>query len=325
MRQNHYTYMKPLSMSGLGGGATSLSRASSGGAIITLPAIYYAGQNQQQEITVSNFISAGQTLLIPTNLYVWSDDVNTAALTIDISCTIINQGIIMGRGGNGGSAQHSNNTAGQDGGTGIKINSGVSGVTITNAGGFIYGGGGGGGTGENSTLGGGGGGGAGGGKGGRGAIETTQTAGGLPSYSGSSSSKSLGGVGGDNGGSGASSNANNTSTDGGSGGGGGRKIAGGGVVANQAFAPNSSGSYFLRGTGGTGMNYGQTGGSGYSPISSAFNGFIVCGGGGGGYGASGGTGSTGSTNTSGGSGGKAIDDSGQSYTLSNSGVIYGGT
>ena len=68
---------------------------------------------------------------------------------------------------------------------------------------------------------------------------------------------------------------------------------------------------------------GGAGGSGGSSGTNAGHAGTVYhgGGGGGGWGASGGTGRYGG----GGSGGKAIDDSGNSYSLSNSGTIYGGT
>ena len=36
-------------------------------------------------------------------MWVWSDSRTTAALTIDIPCTIINDGKIIGKGGQGGS------------------------------------------------------------------------------------------------------------------------------------------------------------------------------------------------------------------------------
>ena len=88
---------------------------------------------------------------------------NIAALTVDIPCTIINYGKVIGKGGNGGWA----GGGGQSGGPAIKINSGISGVTITNhSGAYIAGGGGGGGGGSRSGKYAGGGGGAGGGAGG---------------------------------------------------------------------------------------------------------------------------------------------------------------
>ena len=125
------------------------------------------GQNSLQEITVSDYISSGGSLSIPSGWWIWSNNTSNAGMTIDIPCTIINNGYIIGRGGNGAGTIGYNGTAG---GPAIRINSGVSGVTITNeTGAFIAGGGGGGGT-QNSTSQrrGPGGGGAGGGTGGTG-------------------------------------------------------------------------------------------------------------------------------------------------------------
>ena len=138
-------------------GQSSEEQLTSGGTI--------NGQAQRQEITASSFISSGGTLRIPSNMWVWSDSRTTAALTIDIPCTIINDGKIIGKGGQGGSGirvknlphpttsaynsgYHTTNLGtGTDGGPAIKINSGVSGVTITNSSGaYIAGGGGGGGS-----------------------------------------------------------------------------------------------------------------------------------------------------------------------------------
>ena len=106
------------------------------------------GQSNRLQMTASSFISSGGTLRIPSNMWVWSDNVSTAALTIDIPCTIINDGYIIGKGGKGGNGQGtSGNTAqnGEAGGNAIKINSGISNVTITNnSGAYIAGGGGGG-------------------------------------------------------------------------------------------------------------------------------------------------------------------------------------
>ena len=76
-------------------GATAEEVLTSGGTI--------NGQAQRQEITVTDYISSGGTLRIPSNMWVWSDDTSTAALTIDIPCTIINEGKIIGKGGQGGS------------------------------------------------------------------------------------------------------------------------------------------------------------------------------------------------------------------------------
>ena len=291
-----------------------LATSGSGGGNILPNAGNVNGYAQQKEITISDFISAGEIITIPANLYVWSDDTSNPALTIDIACTIINNGVIMGRGGNGGSAV-SGSQAGNDGGSAIKINSGVTGVTITNnSGAYIFGGGGGGSAGFVAIESCGGGGGAGGGKGGRGSEETTLTAGGAIGASGSSSPRTYGGVGGENGGSGGSSNNDNSTTDGGaSGGGGGRK-----TTFGIAYAPTVGSSMFAS-RGGSGGNANNTGGNASGGLSAMFRGGA---GGGGGYGANGGIGENGTTV---GSGGKAIDDSGVTYTLTNNGTIYGGT
>ena len=143
------------------------------------------GQVQLKQITASTYISSGGTLRIPSNMWVWSDSRTVAALTVDIPCTIINDGKIIGKGGQGGSGLRKKNLAhptvsaynsgysnpdvgsGSDGGPAINVTS--SGVTITNSSGaFICGGGGGGGSSgvepQNTCSGGGGG--AGGGEGG---------------------------------------------------------------------------------------------------------------------------------------------------------------
>ena len=120
------------------------------------------GQAQRQQISASSFISSGGTLRIPSNMWVWSDSRTVAALTVDIPCTIINDGKIIGKGGQGGSGLRKKNLAhpttsaynsgysnpnvgsGSDGGPAINVTS--SGVTIINSSGaYICGGGGGGG------------------------------------------------------------------------------------------------------------------------------------------------------------------------------------
>ena len=298
-----------------------LLATSSGGAVILANAGNVNGNAQQQEITISNFISAGETLIIPSGLYVWSDDTSTPALTVDISCTIINQGNIMGRGGNGGEGSGSNSVrAGYNGGSAIKINSGVSGVVITNeSGGNIFGGGGGGYAGKYTTSSipqaGGGGGGAGGGEGGSGINNSSSGgSGGDIGNAGDNGASPNGGNGGDHGGNGASSSGLYVSgTAGGGGGGGGRKI-----IGNQTFNSFPSGAYAgYGGAGGINNNAGSNPGGGGGS-------HLPAGAGGGGYGASGGIVPVhGDTTPS--DGGKAIDDSGVTYTLTNNGTIYGGT
>jgi len=330
------------------------------------------GQAQRQEITASSYISSGGTLRIPSNMWVWSDDTTVAALTIDIPCTIINDGKIIGKGGQGGSGLRVKNLphpttsaynsgynttdlgTGSDGGPAIKINSGVSGVTITNSSGaYIAGGGGGGGSSgvepQNSYSGGGGG--AGGGEGGfanftdrqgRGWPNSTTNG---PQYSSFTSSgsniygtnngkppnmgfsgainekgwrltSSLHSGGGyyvyakslraEAGGAGIRSGGEDQTSSGGDG--------GGRILAGVRYTPSGYGSY-----GGAANEAGENGGAGGNSGES---------GGGGGWGAAGGRGYRGaftSVQCQGGAAGKAIEDSGNSYTLSNSGTIYGAT
>ena len=101
----------------------------------------------------------------------------------------------------------------------------------------------------------------------------------------------------------------------GSGGGSGRKVPGARVNGPNYGSTATTGYGGAGGeAGGNGTSGGNTGGSG----------------GGGGWGSAGGRGYRGafasaSNQCQGGDAGKAVDDSGVSYTLSNSGTIYGGT
>jgi hypothetical protein len=114
----------------------------------------YVLTGNHQEITISSYISSGGTLRF-TGDWIWSDDTSVAGLIIDIPCTFINEGNVIGKGGAGG------NTGGS-GGPAINVTS--TGVTIENtAGNYIAGGGGGGGGSQGLNGGGSGGGGAGGG------------------------------------------------------------------------------------------------------------------------------------------------------------------
>ena len=277
------------------------------------------GQDQRQQITASSFVSSGGTLVIPSNLWVWSNSTGVAALTIDIPCTIKNSGKIIGRGGNGGNQD----AAGSGGGPAIKINSGISGVTIINlSGAYIAGGGGGGGGGYYNSAYSAGGGGAGGGDGGvvgGGSYYGYAGTGGSLNASGTNATKdppfgngSFSARGGGSGG-GAGGLRDGTTWNG-HGAGGGRILPG---TGGQAYTPYVSGSYagsYVYG-GYHGGRGGSAGSAGQQPASS------FGGGGGGGWGASGGN----STRRGGGGGGAAISDSGNTYTLTNSGTIYGGT
>lgn len=326
------------------------------------------GQVQLKEITASTYISSGGTLRIPSNMWVWSDNRTVAALTIDIPCTIINDGKIIGKGGQGGSGLRVKNLphpttsaynsgyhtsglgSGTDAGPAIKINSGVSNVTITNSSGaYIAGGGGGGGSSgvEPMNTYSGGGGGAGGSEGGYADFDNGQGSG-WPNYTTNGPQYSDFGIYGTNNGNGPyigyagrineqswtvsvsnspswgqwSKNYRNDAGGSGmesadedqrsSGGfGGGRVLPG---ARHTVSYPNNTQPY-----GGAGGEAGENGGSyGHSGES----------GGGGGWGAAGGRGYRGafaSNQSQGGLAGKAVEDSGVSYTLSNSGTIYGGT
>ena len=260
------------------------------------------GQAQRKQISVSSFISSGGTFRIPSNMWVWSDSTSVAALTIDIPCTVINEGKIIGKGGQGGQYVGVRAT---DGGPAINVTS--SGVTITNSSGaYIAGGGGGGGYYQDqsnpSDAHGGGGGGAGGGAGGRGRTNSGNW---QPGVGGALNAAGTdGGSGFPNGGQGGGAGGGSGGQQGG-GGGGGRILpgVGGGV-----------GAYSASGDGGSAGNDAPYA-SGVDPFNS---------GGGGGWGADGayGGGTTG-TFSNGGSGGAAIQ--GTSRTLNNSGTIYGST
>jgi hypothetical protein len=252
------------------------------------------GQVQLQQITASSYISSGETLRVPSNMWVWSDSTSVAALIIDIPCTVINDGKIIGKGGNGGWGF--SNPGATAGGPAISVT--ASGVTITNSSGaYIAGGGGGGGAYSDysnpSDAHAGGGGGAGGGVGGRGRINY-----GFWQQGPGGALNAEGGDGGNGG------NANNPVDNGGGagGGGGGHQFGGGG------------GGRILPGVGGG--NGGSAGNAATSPGSTVSS----LAGGGGGWGAAG---ALGGGRYAGGAGGAAI--TGTSRTLNNSGTIYGST
>jgi len=268
------------------------------------------GQVQLKQISASSYISSGGTLRIPSNMWVWTDSRTTAALTIDIPCTVINDGKIIGQGGRGGT--YYGNLSPTSGGPAINVTS--SGVTIVNSSGaYIAGGGGGGGKrqdgGDPQDSNAGGGGGAGGGQGGRGWISShpgenagtlSGTGGALNASGNGSYHRQTNGLNSNNGG-GAGGGGGGTQN---SGGGGGRILPGsGGVYSTQ----------FVWGTGGSAGNAGY----GNNPTPGV-SGHVIAGGGGG-WGASGGNG----VQQTAAGGGAAI--TGTSRTLSNSGTIYGST
>jgi len=252
------------------------------------------GNPSLQEIIVSDFINSGETLFVPSDWWIWSDNISVAAMTVDIPCTIINNGKVIGKGGRGGDT-----SVAENGGPAIKINSSISNVTILNETGAFIAGGGGGGAERTQTDGtSAGGGGAGGGAGGTADGPVGATGG------------TVGAVGGTNFGGVTAAGA------GGAGGGQG----GGRILPGVAGSLSTSG--FSNATDGGGG--GNPGGDGAEELLGATT--YTIGAGGGGWGAAGGGPGTGALNsTTGGSGGAAINDSGNTYTLSNSGTIYGTT
>lgn len=262
------------------------------------------GQAYRQQITASNFISSGGTLRIPSTLWVFSNDTAVAALTVDIPCTIINEGKIIGRGGAGGNAT---NGAGGAGGDAIKINSSVSNVTINNSSGAFVAGGGGGGSAYAKA---GGGGGAGGGEGGFSHNRSgTNAIGGNLNATGADGQGVGQGIGGEAGGGGgyrdeSSSGSESTCNAG----------AGGRILAGTQTAIHTSGRSSL-------VGFGRGGAGGQAGVNGANAGNGQRGAGGGGWGAAGGAGAV----HGGGAAGKAIEDSGNTYTLTNNGTIFGAT
>jgi hypothetical protein len=257
---------------------------------------------------------------INAGVYIWSNNTGTAALTINGSwpggVTLVNNGFIMGRGGNGGtgywSPPSSAAMAGSTGGPAISL--GVNATITNNAGAFIAGGGGGGaGSGITGATGGAGGGGAGGGTGGN------------LVNAGGGSNNTAGGAGGAIGSSG-SNGALPPNSIGGSGGGGGRILAGtGGAGGTSGSATGKGGG--SGGGGAYGVVYkvasgsGGAGGTAGAAGSAGTGGEGGNGGGGGGWGASGGAGSTGGASV--GAGGRAIALNGFTATRSGAGTTYG--
>lgn len=210
---------------------------------------------------------------------------STAALIVDVANCTIENNGKIIGKGGDGAAAV---PTGANGRVAVELNSGVTGVTIINASGsFIAGGGGGGGRGYNGQ----GGGGAGGSDNGNTPLEAELNASGANGW--------YGGAPGFGGGAG--------------GGGAGYTFYGGGA--------GGLGGRILPGSGGAGGGGGGAGGSGGA---AGGNGSANIPGGGGGWGADGGYGYYG-TSSAGGSGGKAIEPNGNSYTLSNSGTVYGAT
>lgn len=292
------------------------------------------GQSNLQEITVSDYISDGGTLVIPADFWVWSDNTSTPALTIDIPCIIQNSGKIIGRGGNGARARHPA-VAAQSGGPAIKINTNVSDVTIiNNSGAYIAGGGGGGGSSSQDGYSAGGGGGAGGGVGG---VSTYATggAGGVLNAAGASGTTYVhtdgegtsryyySGRGGEAGGGGSNADYDGGNKGAGAGGGGGRILPGVLGAANNGVNTGAGRGGGENWQAGAGAIYSSAHGGVAGNAAPNYNG-VGGAAGGGGWGAKGGNARDGSY-AAGGAGGKAVEDSGNTYTLTNNGTIYGAT
>lgn len=231
---------------------------------------------------LSGYISGKSdiTITVDAGVYVYSTSTGSYGLNLSGGTTgdtlvIVNNGYIMGMGGQGadsdGYAKNAN-----PGGPALNLGFGMSGCTINNQSGYITGGGGGGGSYnyQNSRRTGGGGG-AGGGEGGT--TGFARGAGGGPGQSGTAGGNAEGG------------------------GGGGRIVPGTGGARTQGGGA---------GGGGGGSQHGGAGGSGNSAGSNATQANKQDGGGGGGgWGAVGGQGTSGSQGsyTAGASGGKGIN------------------
>ena len=237
----------------------------------------------------------GGTLTVPANFWIWSDDTACAAITLDVpNMTLINSGNIIGKGGDGGTGSATGRTS-NPGGPAISVT--ATGVTITNEAGAYIAGGGGGGAGLA------GGGGAGGGNGSTGPINSAGGTGGSLGQSGNDGAGANAGNGGTAGGTGGG--YTQTPYAGGGGGGGGRVLPGSTTLPDGVSAGPAT--YFGGSGGGPGEagDAAQASGLGYAH-------------GGGGWGAAGGDG------TYGGAGGAAISTT-ETYTLNDSGTIYGAT
>jgi len=275
------------------------------------------------------------TAIVTINSGVWiiSNSVSTAAITISNAfnnkLTLINNGIIMGRGGNGG---YRGSPAAQSGGAGVS-NSATGVVFTNNSGAYLAGGGGGGAASANDSSGndmGSGGGGAGGGMGGPypSSYPNGPSGGGINGYGATGSrSNPNGGYGGGAGGGGGAADTN----DGGDGGGGGRRVdsvsnaIGGTNVGRYNYGTRGAfgglggtapSTYDIPGGNGGGLN---SAGSNYSQQGAAKS-TDASGAGGGGYGAAGGNGRL----QTGGSGGAAWAGTDWA-SVTNNGTIWGST
>ncbi len=332
------------------GASTTISMADGYGKVNSINATTLSSNKQNLNI-YNEAVAAGWDRSSPfvytigSGVYVWTDSTSLAALdtggAFPNGLAIINNGYIMGKGGDGcwkNSYLTSDTANATPGGTAINI---TTNCTITNN--SYLGGGGGGGGGEwvyrsyfNDYYqgSGAGGGGAGGGKGGSAARYSSGTmlggAGGAVGqaggngqtdddvYNGTHNYRTSGGGGGrimpGTGGTGGSAGSGQSLTAGSGGGSGG----GGGAYA---FVGNSQSGWAIGGAGGGADSAGNSGSGSTDPN----NGIDSTSGGGGGWGASGGTGGGRglAINTqAGAAGGKAINTN--TYRVTTIGTIYGG-
>lgn len=287
----------------------------------------------QQQINLSTLaLAAGWNGVFPViitinaGIYISSNDTSIAALTTGSfpqGLTIINNGFIMGKGGNGGYATAGVNVyAPTVGGPAISLGATTT-INMAGTTSYIGGGGGGGGYMPNSgsEIWGGGGGGAGGGDGG----QTYQARGGYPVGT-PGTGGGIGSLGGD----GTSINAG-TAFGGGSGGGGGGYNSDGSSNTRDSAGSGGGGGRVFPGVGGAGGSNDGIGGTGGSAGNVGGDGTFTSGrtdwygaGGGGGWGAAGGSSFNGATTSAGAAGGKAVALNGYTCTLTGATTrVYG--
>jgi hypothetical protein len=230
--------------------------------------VVYSTNTQQATVnptSLSGYVAGISDIVITVNsgIYVWSDSTSVPAMTINgglatgDTITLINNGFIIGRGGDGVNGWL--RQVGNNGGPALNLNLPIT-IDNTNASAYIAGGGGSGSTWNNPPSQAGSGGGAGGGRGG------------ATDSSGSGHPGGAGGGLGQTGGNGAPTFSGQLN----SGGGGGRILPGDGGVGARYTGQ------------GYGAMFGRGGGAGASgTLASTSNGTVQIGGGGGGWGASG--------------------------------------
>jgi len=285
----------------------------------------FSANTQQTTVnpsSLSGYVAGKSDVIITINsgIYIWSDSTSVPALSIGAfapgdTVTLVNNGFIIGKGGNGGTIGATSTIAATAGGPAINLQRNI---TIRNNS-YIAGGGGGGGGGGGAGSGCPGGGGAGGGNG---ANAITLSCAGEHFSAGG-----VGGAPGSNGSNGATAGANTLAA-----GGGGRILPGVGGSSSPVGSGGGGG-----GAGGVTRGWNASG----VPCVPIVN---FAGGGGGGWGAAGGgfgagsqtpvPGAGGSANSvggngnnnvtgNGGAGGKAINLNGNSVTYITTGTIYG--